>query len=50
VAAGQNGLVNVVLVITMVRIQTVGQGEQAEKQRIRLIKDGHLPKQKGKET
>ena len=31
VAAGQNGLVNVRLVITMVRIQTVGQ-EQAEKQ------------------
>jgi hypothetical protein len=31
-AAGQNGLVNVVLVITMVRIQTVGQDEQAEKQ------------------
>ena len=33
VAAGQNGLVNVGLVITMVRIQTVGQDEQAEKQR-----------------
>jgi len=32
VAAGQNGLVNVGLVITMVRIQTVGQDEQAEKQ------------------
>jgi len=32
VAAGQEGLVNVGLVITMVRIQTVGQDEQAEKQ------------------
>jgi len=32
VAAGQNGLVNVGLVITTVRIQTVGQDEQAEKQ------------------
>jgi len=32
VAAGQNGLVNVGLVIIMVRIQTVGQDEQAEKQ------------------
>jgi len=32
VAAGQNGLVDVGLVITMVRIQTVGQDEQVEKQ------------------
>jgi len=32
VAAGQNRLVNVRLAITMVRIQTVGQDEQAEKQ------------------
>ena len=32
VTAGQNGLVNVGLVITMVRIQTVGHDEQAEKQ------------------
>ena len=32
VTAGQNGLVNVGLVITMVRIQTVGQDEQEEKQ------------------
>jgi len=30
-AASQNGIVNVGLVITMVRIQTVGQDEQAEK-------------------
>jgi len=32
VTAGQNGLVNVCLVITMVRIGTVGQDEQTEKQ------------------
>jgi len=32
VAAGQFGLVNVGRVITMVRIQTVGQDEQTEKQ------------------
>jgi len=32
VPAGQNGLVNVGLVITMVRIQTVCQDGQAEKQ------------------
>jgi hypothetical protein len=32
VAAGQNGLVNVGLVITMARIQTVGLDEKAEKQ------------------
>jgi len=32
VAAGQNGLVNVGHVITVVRILTVGQGEQVEKQ------------------
>jgi len=32
VVAGQNGLVNVSLDITMVRIQTVGQDGQVEKQ------------------
>jgi len=32
VAAGQNRLVNVGLVITMVRIHIVGHDEQAEKQ------------------
>jgi len=32
VAAGQNRLVNVIHVITVVKIQTVGQEEQAEKQ------------------